>query len=161
MAPAADSQLDRILAFDMKVRRTVSPPLLPPTPKSRRAVANTLEQPALPKRSERLANHPLANIASSKRAEVVLMCRFNVLPEELPANESKTAYNQLYKEKLNGDCFEGLGAIAGTTLCKPVTWPFGLSCRPWLTSTPWITSLLYPGTSVGLILELDAMLCAF
>ena len=86
MAPAADSQLDRLLAFDMEVRRTVSPPLLPPTPKSRRAVANTLEQPALPKRSERLANHPLANIASSKRAEVVLMCRFNVLPEELPVD---------------------------------------------------------------------------
>jgi len=36
--------------------------------------------PCLPKRSQRIANQPLANIASSKRAEVLLMQRFDGVP---------------------------------------------------------------------------------
>jgi len=38
----------------------------------KKATQQEAGKPVLPKRSERLANHPLANVASSKRAEVVL-----------------------------------------------------------------------------------------
>lgn len=40
----------------------------------------------LPKRCERLANHPLTKVASSKHAEVVVLHRFDVVPETSPVN---------------------------------------------------------------------------
>jgi len=55
--------------------------LLPQPIKTKRAPIPPLQgQLELPKRSERLANHPLASVASSKRVEVMLMRRFNVIP---------------------------------------------------------------------------------
>jgi hypothetical protein len=56
---------------------------------------------ALPKRSEHPANHPLANVASSKRAEVILMRRFDVVQEAAPITiDAKQAYTQLYTAEL-------------------------------------------------------------
>jgi len=56
-----------------------------------------------------LANHPLASVASSKRAEVMLMRRFSVIPEvATPNSDSKKAYTQLYEEKLDASHFEAM-----------------------------------------------------
>ncbi|CAL5067956.1 unnamed protein product [Urochloa decumbens] len=106
-----DLQEKRLEAFTMEVQLKVPAPLLPCPAKVKRAqppkVNETLE---LPKRSERLASHPLANVPSSKRAEVVLMQRFGVAPEGvLLTNEGreacKKAYDNLYKEGLaNKNC---------------------------------------------------------
>ena len=62
-----------------------------------------------PKCNERLASHPLASVASSKRAEVMLMRRFNVIPDvAAPNSDSKKAYTQFYKEKLDDSHFEAM-----------------------------------------------------
>ena len=64
-------------------------------------------KPALPKRSERLANNPLANVASSKRAEVMLMRRFDMAQNAAPITiDAQQAYKQLYTEKLADSHFE-------------------------------------------------------
>jgi hypothetical protein len=56
-----------------------------------------------------LANHLLASIAFSKRAEVMLMRRFNVIPDvAAPNSDSKKSYTQLYKEKLDAGHFEAM-----------------------------------------------------
>ena len=63
----------------------------------------------LPKCNERLASHPLASVASSKRAEVMLMRCFNVILDvAAPNSDSKKAYTQLYKEKLDAGHFEAM-----------------------------------------------------
>ncbi|CAL4950708.1 unnamed protein product [Urochloa decumbens] len=109
-----DLQEKRLEAFTMEVQLKVPAPLLPCPAKVKRAqppkVNETLE---LPKRSERLASHPLANVPSSKRAEVVLMQRFGVAPEGvLLTNEGreacKKAYDNLYKEGLANKNFEAM-----------------------------------------------------
>jgi len=67
--------------FTEEVTRPIRSPLLPRPIKSKRApIPPPQGQLELPKRSERLANHPLASVASSKRAEMMLMRRFNVIP---------------------------------------------------------------------------------
>jgi len=67
--------------FTEEVTRPIRSPLLPRPIKTKRApIPPPQGQLELPKRSERLANHPLASVASSKRVEVMLMRRFNVIP---------------------------------------------------------------------------------
>lgn len=61
----------------------------------------------LPKMAGRLTNHPLANMASSKRAEVVLMRRYDVVQESAPVNsDAKQAYKQFYADELVESHFE-------------------------------------------------------
>ena len=76
--------------------------------------------PVLHKRSERLANHPLANIASSKRAEVILMRRLSVLPDNATAanSESKQAYDQLYKQRMDNDHYEAVRDLVPALRCN-------------------------------------------
>ncbi|RLM55772.1 hypothetical protein C2845_PM10G11590 [Panicum miliaceum] len=106
---AANCPALQLIAFENEVKMAIQPPLAQRPPKAKRPAPPQAMLPTLPKRSERLANHPLANVASSKRAEVVLMRRFKVLPEDTAANnESKQAYTQLYSEKLDGDHFEAV-----------------------------------------------------
>jgi len=67
--------------FTEEVTRSIRSPLLPRPIKTKRApIPPPQGQLELPKHSERLANHPLASVASSKRVEVMLMRRFNVIP---------------------------------------------------------------------------------
>jgi hypothetical protein len=55
-----------------------------------RVCAGDSPAPSLPKRSRQIANQPLAKIASSKRAEVLLMQRFDgVLASGEPSEPAK------------------------------------------------------------------------
>ena len=106
-AEEAASHERRLKTFTEGVTRPIRSPLLPRPVKTKRAPPQG--QLELPKRSERLANHPLASVTSSKRAEVMLMRRFNVIPEVgAPNSDSKKAYMQLYKEKLDASHFEAM-----------------------------------------------------
>ncbi|CAL4956945.1 unnamed protein product [Urochloa decumbens] len=112
--PTQDLQEKRLEAFTMEVQLKVPAPLLPCPAKVKRAQPPKVnEAPELPKRSERLASHQLANVPSSKRAEVVLMQRFGVAPEgALLTNEGreacKKAYDNLYKDGLANKNFEAM-----------------------------------------------------
>lgn len=58
--------------------------------------------PGLPKRSRRIENQPLAKIASSKRAEVILMQKFGaVLPESQLQPTSKKAATEYFDDPLS------------------------------------------------------------
>ena len=60
------------------------------SPKNHCVSAGELPAPSLPKRSRRIANQPLANIASSKRAEVLLRQRFDSVPaQDEPSEPAK------------------------------------------------------------------------
>ncbi|CAN6238466.1 unnamed protein product [Urochloa humidicola] len=110
--PIEDSQR-RLEAFTMEVQLKVPTPLLPRPSKVKRAHPPTTDgKPELPKRSERLANHPLANVPSSKRAEVVLMRRFGVVPEGAPVtNGAKEAYKKFYAEDMREMAFEAVSEL--------------------------------------------------
>ncbi|CAL4972951.1 unnamed protein product [Urochloa decumbens] len=102
----------KLSAFARAVQCKVRSPLAPRPLKTRRMPAPEGHLPELPKRSERLANHPLAMVASSKRAEVVLMRRLGVPTEELkkPA-EADQAFKKYYAEEArnrNFDAFRDL-----------------------------------------------------
>ena len=100
----------RLKTFTEEVRRpTRSPLLLRPVKTKRAPIPPPQGQLEPPKCNKRLANHPLANVASSKCAEVMLMRRFNVIPDvAVPSSDSKKAYMQLYKEKLDAGHFEAM-----------------------------------------------------
>ncbi|CAN6228138.1 unnamed protein product [Urochloa humidicola] len=98
---------EKLKAFTEEVVKDLDAPLVPKpsrtkTKRSQPATAYAEEACELPKRSEHLANHPLANVASSKRAEVVLMKRFQILPEgDVPVtSEAKQAYQKFYNDKM-------------------------------------------------------------
>ena len=81
VAEDAASHERRLKTFVEELSRPIPSPLVPRPVKTKRApIPPPQGQLELPKRSERLANHPLASVASSKRAELMLMCRFNVIP---------------------------------------------------------------------------------
>jgi hypothetical protein len=100
----------RLKTFTEVVTRPIRSPLLPWPIKTKRALIPPPQgQLELPKRNKRLAYHPLASVASSKRAEVMLMRRFNVIPElVMPNSDSKKACMQLYKEKLDAGHFKAM-----------------------------------------------------
>ncbi|CAL4889652.1 unnamed protein product [Urochloa decumbens] len=107
--PIQDPQ-KRLEAFAMEVQLMLPAPLLPRPAKVQHAQPPTVDgKPELPKRSELLVNHPLVNVPSSKRAEVVLMRRFGVVPEAAPiTNEGKEAYKKFYVEDMREMTFEAL-----------------------------------------------------
>ena len=108
-AEDATSHERQLKTFAKEVRHPIcSSPLAPRLIKTRRApIPPPQGQPGLPKCSEHLANHPLASVASSKHAEVMLICRFNVIPEvSVPNSNSKKVYTQLYMEKLSDGHFD-------------------------------------------------------
>ena len=92
----------RLKTFVEEVRRPIRSPLAQRPVKTRKdPFPPPHGHPGLPKRSERLANHPLASVPSSKCAGVMLMHHFNVVSEvAAPNSDSKKAYSELYKEKL-------------------------------------------------------------
>jgi len=100
----------RLKTFVEELSRPIPSPLVPRPVKTKRAPIPPLQgQLGLPKRSKCLANHPLASVASSKHAEVMLMRHFSVIPEvAAPNSDSKKAYTQLYKEKLDAGHFEAI-----------------------------------------------------
>lgn len=100
----------RLKTFTEEVRcPTRSPLLLRPVKTKRAPIPPPQGQLELPKCIKRLANHPLANVASSKCAKVMLMRRFNVIPDvAAPNSDSKKTYMQLYKEKLDAGHFEAM-----------------------------------------------------
>ena len=96
--------------FIEEIRRPIRSSLLPRPVKTKRApIPPPQGQLELPKCNKRLANHPLANVASSKCAEVMLMRRFNVIPDvAAPNSDSKKAYMQLYKGEARRRHFEAM-----------------------------------------------------
>ncbi|CAN6336654.1 unnamed protein product [Urochloa humidicola] len=88
----------KLSAFTKELRRKVQSPLAPKPVKTKRALVTPLtEEAKLPKRSERLAKHPLAQVASSKRAEVVLKRRFQPGSDTGPVSAAaKQAYEKFY-----------------------------------------------------------------
>ena len=100
----------RLKTFVEELSRPIPSPLVPRPVKTKRAPIPPLQgQLGLPKCSKCLANHPLASVASSKHVEVMLMRHFSVIPEvAAPNSDSKKAYTQLYKEKLDAGHFEAM-----------------------------------------------------
>ncbi|CAN6348525.1 unnamed protein product [Urochloa humidicola] len=108
---AAAQEDVKLLAFTSQVQAKIRSPLAPRPAKTKRTAPITPKgaRDELPKRSLRLANHPLANVPSAKRAEVVLMQRFELIPEGVAVNtEGKKAYEKLYKEGLAAKNFEAM-----------------------------------------------------
>ena len=108
----------RIKTFTVEVRRPIHSPLLLRPVKTKRApIPPPQGQLEPPKRSERLANHPLASVPSSKCAGVMLMHHFNVVSEvAAPNSDSKKAYMQLYKGEARRRPFRGYeGSPAGAS----------------------------------------------
>ncbi|CAN6212325.1 unnamed protein product [Urochloa humidicola] len=102
-----------IHTFTSQVQAKIRSPLAVKPVKTKRTTNATPGGPVgLPKRSSRLANHPLAGVASSKRAEVILMRRFQMIPEATtPTSEGKRAYEQLYKEGVQNEHFEAMSDL--------------------------------------------------
>ncbi|CAN6360461.1 unnamed protein product [Urochloa humidicola] len=100
----------KLSAFVSQVQTKLRSPLAPRPAKTKRAAPVTpADGHKLPKRSSRLASHPLANVPSAKRAEVVLMHRFDLIPEPVMVNtEGKKAYEKLYKEGMVDKNFEAI-----------------------------------------------------
>ena len=110
VAEDAASHERRLKTFVEELSHPIPSPLVPRPVKTKRApIPPPQGQLGLPKRSKCLANHPLASVASSKRTEVMLMRRFGVIPEvAVPNSDSKKAYTELYKEKLDAGHFEAM-----------------------------------------------------
>ncbi|CAN6358464.1 unnamed protein product [Urochloa humidicola] len=95
---AAARQEAKLRAFTSQVQAKIRSPLAPRPAKTKRTAPVT-PRDELPKRSLRLASHPMANVPSAKRAEVILMQRFGLIPEGVAVNtEGKKAYEKLYSE---------------------------------------------------------------
>ncbi|CAN6268811.1 unnamed protein product [Urochloa humidicola] len=112
-APMENSPAARLKAFTNEVQCKIQTPLMPRPVKARSKAPAVVaaSKPELPKRSERLAKHPLANVASSKRAEIVLMQRLGMVPEIAPPsiiNEARAAYRKLYGDELEETHFEAV-----------------------------------------------------
>ena len=104
-----DDEAAKLEAFTKEVRRKIPTPLAPKPARVKKTTQQEAGKPVLPKRSERLANHPLANVASSKRAEVVLMQRFDAVHASTPVNtDAKRAYKQLHTAELAESYFEAV-----------------------------------------------------
>ncbi|CAN6173588.1 unnamed protein product [Urochloa humidicola] len=104
----------KLTAFTSQVQAKIRSPLAPRPAKTKRVAPSTPKTTidGLPKRSSRLANHPLANVPLAKRAEVVLMRRFRMIPETGPPNtKGKKAYDKLYKEGLAEKIFEAMSDL--------------------------------------------------
>ncbi|CAL5008730.1 unnamed protein product [Urochloa decumbens] len=100
---------DKLLQFTSQVQSKIRSPLAPRPAKTKRAAPSTCTRDSLPKRSLRLASHPLANVQSSKRAEVVLMRRFDMIPEATtPNTEGRKAYEKLYRTGVQGEHFDAM-----------------------------------------------------
>jgi len=110
VAEDAASHERRLKTFAEEVRRPIRSPLAQRPVKTRKdPFPPPHGHPGLPKRSERLANHPLASVPFSKCAGVMLMRHFNVVSEvAAPNSDSKKAYLELYKEKFDDDHFEAV-----------------------------------------------------
>ncbi|CAL4936854.1 unnamed protein product [Urochloa decumbens] len=114
---AGPSKEGKLHAFTAQVQLKIRSPLAPRPAKTKRA-APTIPRQELPKRSSRLATHPLANVPSAKRAEVVLMRRFGMTPEPTaPNTEGKKAYDQLYKSGLLEHNFEAIRDLSPALQC--------------------------------------------
>ncbi|CAN6245126.1 unnamed protein product [Urochloa humidicola] len=108
---ATRREVARLQAFTAQVQAKIQTPLLPRPAKMKRA-APSPRTPALPKRSSRLASHPLANVASSKRAEVMLMRRFDMIPDvSTPTTEGEKAYEKLYRSGVHNEHFEAMNDL--------------------------------------------------
>ncbi|CAL5069989.1 unnamed protein product [Urochloa decumbens] len=106
--PDEETDESRLSAFVKAVQHKIQSPLLTKPIKTKRVVP-VLAAGELPKRSKRLANHPLANVASSKRAEVILMRRFEEIPEAAPLTmEAKQAYKKFYAEEMREKHYEAI-----------------------------------------------------
>nr|TKV92574.1 hypothetical protein SEVIR_9G170450v2 [Setaria viridis] len=110
---AADKDLEKAKrhAFTAAVHCKLCTPLAPRPTKMKRAgrPAEADAKRDLPKRSEHLANHPLANVASSKRVEVVLVRWFKLIPEAAPpTSEGRQAYAKLHKAEMVDRHFEAV-----------------------------------------------------
>ncbi|CAL4984314.1 unnamed protein product [Urochloa decumbens] len=106
--PDEETDESRLSAFVKAVQRKIQSPLLT-KPIKTKLVAPVLAAGELPKRSERLGNHPLANVASSKHAEVILMRRFEEIPEAAPlTTEAKQAYKKFYVEEMREKHYEAI-----------------------------------------------------
>ncbi|CAL4909365.1 unnamed protein product [Urochloa decumbens] len=113
LADGITASEDRKLhAFASQVQTKLRSPLAPRPVKTKRTTLRPGDN-GVPKRSSRLANHPLANVPSAKRAEVVLMHRFELIPEHqsVANTEGKKAYDKLYKEGLLSDNLEAMRDI--------------------------------------------------
>jgi hypothetical protein len=92
-----------------------------------------LPAPSLPKRSRRIANQPLANIASSKRAEVLLMQRFDGVPAQEGSSEpAKKMIADYFDGNLSGKYMEAARKLF-LSLRKNGTWL--RADRRWLSSS--------------------------
>ncbi|CAN6292960.1 unnamed protein product [Urochloa humidicola] len=108
-ALARDAGSAKLSAFAKAVQRKVRSPLAPRPAKTKRAAPLLDGQSAkLTKRSERLANHPLAMVASSKRAEVVLKRRLGMTTEEPQSPAAKQVYKKFYAEEVRSRNFEAV-----------------------------------------------------
>ncbi|CAN6282511.1 unnamed protein product [Urochloa humidicola] len=117
VAPDEVTDESRLSAFVKAVQCKIQTPLMPKPVKTKR-VAPTLAVGELPKRSERLANHPLASVASSKRAEALLMHRFEGAPEAAPVTtEAKQAYKKFYVEGAREKNFEAIRDLLPSLRC--------------------------------------------
>ncbi|CAO1939987.1 unnamed protein product [Urochloa humidicola] len=103
----------KLKAFTAQVEAKIQTPLASCPAKMKRAAASPRACDKLPKRSARLAAHPLSNVASSKRAEVVLMRRFDMIPAtaSTPTTEGRKAYQKLYRTGVQSDQFEAMSDL--------------------------------------------------
>ena len=103
---SADSHDGRLRCFMGEITRKIKTPLLPkPAGRTRVAAPTRSEEPpapSLPKRSRRIANQPLATVASSKRAEILLMQKFDGVPtREAPSQPAKKMIAEYFEGNLS------------------------------------------------------------
>ncbi|CAN6358223.1 unnamed protein product [Urochloa humidicola] len=109
--PSPPTQGERLRQFLGAVKKKIPTPL---APKPVRMKAQRAEEPitALPKRSRRLAEQPLANVTSSKRAEVILMRRFEVAAPQAPITATtKKAYLKFFEGRLDSSDMAAAGEL--------------------------------------------------
>ncbi|CAO2147674.1 unnamed protein product [Urochloa humidicola] len=98
-------QSEKLQKFLGAVKKKIASPLAAKPARTKAPTSKPMEDPAgsgLPKRSRRIAQQPLANVASSKRAEIILMRRFDIAAPSGPITATtKKAYHGFFEGKLD------------------------------------------------------------
>ncbi|CAN6296286.1 unnamed protein product [Urochloa humidicola] len=87
--PATETPSDnaKLSAFAKAVQKKIRSPLAPKPVKTKRTAPTQESKGELPKRSERIANQPLAKVPTSRRAEVLLMQKLGLATGPAPTKQ--------------------------------------------------------------------------
>ncbi|CAN6340093.1 unnamed protein product [Urochloa humidicola] len=109
------NQSVKLRKFLGAVKKKIASPLAAKPVRMKAPTREQINEPmgsGLPKRSRRIAQQPLANVASSKRAEIILMRRFDVAAPTGPITATtRKAYHDFFEKKVDSTDMEAASEL--------------------------------------------------